>query len=76
VAGTASRPASPTSSAAKKSDANSRRVAAAVPASAPIATAAVGDMSKTITASVASAIPRKIVGKTAPPRKPEPSQIA
>jgi hypothetical protein len=33
-------------------------------------------MSKAITASVASAIPRKIAGKTGPPRKPEPSQIA
>ena len=47
-----------------------------MPAAAPIATAAVGDMSNTITGIVATPTPRKIAGNTGPPRKPQPRQIA
>ena len=42
----------------------------------PTATASVGDTSNAIAASVVSAISRKIAGKTAPPRKPQPRQTA
>ena len=66
----------PARSAAKRTDAKSRRVIATVPAAVPTATASVGDTSNAIAASVVSAIPRKIAGKTAPPRKPQPRQTA
>src|SRR5688500_2735087 len=76
AAGTVSRPAVPTRSAAKRTEANTRRVAATVPAAVPTATASVGDTSNAITASIATAMPRKIAGNTGPPRKPQPRQIA
>src|SRR5215207_5827951 len=76
AAGTVSRPAVPTRSAAKRTDANSRRVIAAVPAAVPTATASVGDTSNAIAASVVTAIPKKIAGNTGPPRKPQPRQTA
>ena len=53
-------------------EAKRRRVIATVPAAVPTAIASVGEMSNAITASVASATPRKIAGKTAPPRNPHP----
>ena len=49
---------------------------AAIPAAVPTATANVGETSKAITVNVARPTPRKIAGKTGPPRKPQPRQIA
>jgi hypothetical protein len=76
AAETVSTPCVPTSKAEKSTDAKSRRVTEAMPAAVPTATASVGDTSRPITASVAAATPRKIAGKTGPPRKPQPRQIA
>ena len=50
-------------------------VIATVPAEAPTATAKVGETSKAITANIAKPTPRKMAGKTGPPRKPQPRQM-
>ena len=51
-------------------------VTAALPAAVPAATASVGETSKAMTANMMTPMPRKIAGKTWPPRNPQPRQIA
>jgi hypothetical protein len=68
AAGTASWPALPTSRAANSTGENSSRVAAAIPAAAPTATASVGDSQSRTPANHGSGDARKIGGR---PRRPE-----
>ena len=72
----ASKPLEPTSSTANSSGANSSRVAAAIPAAVPTATARVGETPRVSSASDAGATPRKMAGNTGPPRKPHPRLTA
>ena len=58
AAGTVSTPCRPTRSAAKSIGVSRRRVIAAMPAAAPIATATVGEMSNQTTGSAITATPR------------------
>ena len=65
-------PALPTSSEANTVDVSRSRVVAAMPAAAPAARASVGDTSSQLIVNDARATPRKIAGKTGPPRNPAP----
>ena len=71
-ADTVFRPLVPTRSAEKRIGANSNLVIAAM----PTAMARVGEVPKAISATDASATPRRMAGKTGPPRKPQPRLTA
>jgi len=75
-ADTVFRPLVPTRSAEKRIGANSNLVIAAMPAAVPTAMARVGEVPKAISATDASATPRRMAGKTGPPRKPQPRLTA